>query len=173
MRSLIFIGASALLGGCIGVQPAVNPTVEVWNVQPAPDRDVADVIIEQVVDQAFSLASSALDDSSAEPTKSDSGCFFWCFHGQRTRPVQPVPQPIAGPAVYSYSSYGEPPRPATRVSSTAQAPAFKPTSRPAHASAPKEHVHRQTTHAPATKPSAPKASKPATTSKSNPKKDKR
>src|SRR2546423_15542183 len=75
----VLVGASAFLGGCVGVPPAVNPTVEVWDVQPSANTDIADVIIEQLVDQVFSLASS----------DNDSGCLFWCFHERGTRPSYP------------------------------------------------------------------------------------
>jgi cell division septation protein DedD len=157
----LLVSASALLGGCVGVPPAVNPTVEVWNVEPAANTDIADMIIEQVVDQVFSLVSSALDDSSAEPTRNHSICLFWCFHERGTRSYQPAPQPVAGPVVYQYSSYSEPPR-----------PAIKPTPRPAQIAAPKpvapkEHAPRQTTHTPAARPSTPKPSKPAASSTSS------
>ena len=169
MRTLaVLIGASALLGGCVSVPPAVNPTVEVWNGQPTANTDVADVIIENVVEQVFSLASSALDDSSAE-TKSGSSCWFWCFHERGAAPSRAAPQPVAGPLVYQYTSYSAPTRPATRLTNTAQAPAIKPTPRPAQIAtskpaAPKEHAPRQTTHTPVAKPSTPKPSKPAASS---------
>ena len=160
MRALaVLIGASALLGGCVGIPPAVNPTVEVWNDQPTANTDVADMIIEKVVEQVFSLAGSALADSSAEPTKSESGCWFWCAHERGATPSRATAQPVA----YQYTSYS------ARVTNTAQAPATKPTPRPAQIAtskpaAPKEHAPRQTTHTPVAKPSTPKPSKPAASS---------
>ena len=154
MRTLtVLLSASALLGGCVGVPPAVNPTVEVWNVQPTANTDIADVIIEQVIDQVFSLASS----------ESDSGCLFWCFHERGARPSHPAPQPVAAPVVYQYTSYSEPPRPLT----------IKPAPRPVHVVASKEHAPRQTTHTTAAKTPSPKPSKPAVAPKSDKKKDKR
>ena len=156
-----FIGMSALLGGCAGVPPAINPTVEVWDVEPIATPDTAGAIIEEVVDHVFSLASSALDDA----TRSDSSCLFWCSRGRETRPSSYAPQPVAGPVVYGYTSYGEPPRRVTRTTNTASRPVQVASPKPA---APKEHAPRQTTHTPAAKPS-----KPAASSKSNKKTDKK
>src|ERR1051325_3155687 len=107
MRAYVaFIGISALLGGCAGVPPAINPPVEVWNVEPIATPDTAGAIIEEVVDQVFSLASGALDDA----TKSDSACLFWCARGRETRSFSYAPPAVAGPVVYGYAPYSEPPR---------------------------------------------------------------
>ena len=142
--------SSALLiasfSGCASlVPPAVNPTVEVWNVQPTANTDIADVIVED----ALALASYY---TSGEAS---SGCFFWCF---RARSAKPAPAPsqavVVQPLAY-YPVYSEPLRLAIR-----------PTSRPVHVAAPKpaapkEHAPRHTTHTAAAKPSTPKPSKPA------------
>jgi hypothetical protein len=163
----VLIGASTLLNGCVGVPPAANPTVEVWDMQPTANTDVADAIVEQVI----SLASSVLDDSSAEPTERESSCLFWCFHGRGATPLRPAPQPVAGPLVYQYTSYSAPARPLARVTNTAQAPAIKPTPRPVHIAASKPAAPKA--HTPAAKPSTPKPPKPAASSASNKKTDKR
>jgi hypothetical protein len=154
MRALAaLLGASALLGGCIGVPPAVNPTVDVWNVQPAADADVVDVIVEEVI----SLATSALDDSSAAASNNDHSCWFRCFHQNRARPARSASHPVAAaPVVYQYTTYSEPRRPVTRSSNTTHAPVMKPTPRPVQVAAPK--------------PAAPKPAKPAVAPKSTHKK---
>lgn len=159
------IGISALLGGCAGVPPDVNPTVEVWDVDPIAAPDTAGAIIEGIVDHVFLLASSAVDDA----TRSDSGCLFWCSRGRETKSSFYAP-PVAGPVVYGYTPYSEPPRRVTRTTNTASRPVQVAAPKPA---TPKEHAPRQTTYTPAAKPSTPKPPKPAASSASNKKTDKK
>ena len=164
------LGASVLLGGCGSVPPSVNPTVEVWNVQPTADTDLADVIVEEVVSLASNLAEATLDTTNYSSGETSSGCWFWCFRGRATRSASVDFQPIVAQPVAYYPVH---------VSNPAQSPAIKPTPRPVHVATPKpqlarEHAPRHMTHTPAPKPSTPKqSSKPAATSKSNTKKDKR
>jgi hypothetical protein len=156
----------ASFSGCASlVPPAVNPTVEVWNVQPTANTDIADVIVEE----ALALASSMLIDTSTETTnytsgEASSGCFFWCFRARSAKPAPAASQGVVVQPVAYYPVYSEPVRPVTRASNAAQAPAIKPTPRPLHVAAPKpaapkEHAPRHTTHTATAKPSTPKSDK--------------
>ena len=163
----------ASLSGCGSVPPNVNPTVEVWNVVPSWDTDVADVIVEQDLPAASSAVDASGESTSYSGADASSGCWFWCFsHARSSRQVPAASQPVAYFPVNS-----EAPRPATYAPSTSRTPVTKSTPRPAHVAAPKPLAARerkpQRAHTPAAKPSTPKPSKPAATSKSNTKKQKK
>ena len=177
MRALtVLLAASVLMGGCGSVPPSVDPSVEVWNAQPTADSDLADVIVEEVV----SLTSNLLQDAAAETTsysnaETSARCWLWCSRGRTSGPARAESQPIAAalPVAY-YPVHSEPLRPATRVTSSAQPLAIKPTPRPMHVAAPKPQAPSHTAHTSAAKPAMHKpSSKPAATSKSNSKKDKK
>ena len=162
------LGASVLLGGCGSVPPSVNPTVEVWNVQPTADTDLADVIVEEVVSLVSNLAEATMDTTSYSTGETGSACWFWCFRAHTSRSMFADSQPILAQPVAYYPIH---------VSRPTQPSATKSTPRPVHVAQPKtnaENAPRHTTHTAAAKPSTPKSSsKPAASSKSNTKKDKR
>ena len=176
-RSLaLLLSASALVGGCASVPPSVNPTVEVWNVEPAANIDLADVIVEQVLSLALGTEDQAAESNTYSSTAVTPGCWLWCFHRSSASHATTVYQPVVVQPV-AYYPVGQP-RPITHASNPATAPSVKPHPRPMHVATPKtpvarEHKPQHATHTPAAKPSTPKPSKPAGTSKPNKKNDKR
>ena len=172
----VLLGASALLGGCAGVPPSVNPTVEVWNVEPAANTDLADAIVEQVLSLTFGTEDQPAEPNTYSSPAVTSGCWLWCFHGRSATHAPTVSQPVVvQPVAYYQVSQ---PRPITHASTPATTPSVKPQARPMHVATPKtpvarEHKPQHATHTPAAKPSTPKPSKPAATSKPNKKNDKR